>query len=729
MKILFTSISLIFFSLNFLQAQILFQEDFEGGSIPTGWTIQSNASDGGWMVGTSASISSQFFPIPSNGSSGIAGTNDDACNCNKSNEYFITPALDLSNETTVVMRFDAYFLDNTYQGNPEDATIEISTDSINWEVVEDLHGHGSWDTHSINLSDYAGNSTVYIGFRYDDGTGWLYGFAIDNVVVEVPPILEAEMVSITSRIFGEVGTALPIKGTVFNAGVTTLNAIEIGYTINGGGIVSSVIDNVDIPSFTYYDFETSAPWIPAASGIYTVDVEIITVNNVTDENLTNNSGSFDPEIFEQVIVPNKINEFLASDPIVDEISVNSSFLNKPTDLDFFPILGKNELWVINQRSENDGGSTLTISDATLESPSDFDHRIDGNSWHFMSLPTAIAFSDDNFNFANSPGVQDANHSGGTFTGPALWSSDPDIYAQPSGGNGSHLDMLHGSPFSMGIAHEVENVFWVYDDWNKDIVRYDFAEDHGPGNDDHSDAIVRRYKNIGIDADGDIPNHMILDKSTGWLYFVDNGNDRIIRLDINSATGSNTIPLINEDLAEHSSMTGFTFEVIIDAGFDQPCGIEIFENFLLVGDYANGDIIVYDIDNGFEEMGRIPTLEPGLTGIKIGPDGNIWCTNRIQNKLISIQPGAPLSTSNTENQIQINISPNPTTGLVWVNIPDLDYAQNAFIKISTATGQDIHQIEKIEANQELDLSEFSNGVYLLTIQGNDFTSTRKIVLNR
>jgi hypothetical protein len=73
--------------------------------------------------------------------------------------------------------------------------------------------------------------------------------------------------------------------------------------------------------------------------------------------------------------------------------------------------------------------------------------------------------------------------------------------QPSGGNGSHLDMLHGSPFSMGIAHEVDNVFWVCDDWNKDIVRYDFVGDHGPGNDDHSDAIVNRYENIGIDADG------------------------------------------------------------------------------------------------------------------------------------------------------------------------------------------------------------------------------------
>jgi hypothetical protein len=136
---------------------------------------------------------------------------------------------------------------------------------------------------------------------------------------------------------------------------------------------------------------------------------------------------------------------------------------------------------------------------------------------------------------------------------------------------------------MGIAHEVDNVFWVYDDWNNDIVRYDFVDDHGPGADDHADGIVRRYSNIGIEADGDIPNHLILDKDTDWLYFVDNGNDRVIRLDINSATNSNGLPGINEPLAEHSSMTGFDYEVIIDSDLERPCGIEIFENTLLVGE--------------------------------------------------------------------------------------------------------------------------------------------------
>ena len=728
MKRLILLSTFLFLNLAFLSAQILFEEDFEGGSVPPGWAIQTNASDGGWSVGTAASISSNAFSIPSNGSSNVAGTNDDACNCDKSDEYFVMPAIDLSDETAVTLKFDAYYLDNTYEGNQEDATIEVSLDGINWEVLADLEGTDSWNTHNVDLSDYAGESTVYIGFRYDDGSGWLYGFAIDNVSVEVPPSLEAELVSLNSRAFGEVNTALAIKGIIYNGGVTPINAFEFSYTIDGGAPVVETIDGLNIPPFTNYAFETASPWTPTAPGIFTIEATITTVNGETDENTNNNSDTFSPEIFEEVIVPNKMDDFLSSLPVITEITGAASSLNKPTDLDFFPILGKNELWVINQRTEGAGGSTLTISDATTENPSNFSHLSDDNAWHFMSLPTGIAFSDDNFNFASSTGVKDANHNGGTFTGPTLWSSDPAIYTQPSGGNGSHLDMLHGSPFCMGIAHEVDNVFWVYDDWNNDIVRYDFVEDHGPGNDDHSDGVVRRYGNIGINTDGDIPNHLILDKSTGWLYFVDNGNDRVMRLDINTGTAS-TIPIINETLAEHSRVSGFTSEVVINTGLDRPCGIEIFENRLLVGDYATGDIIIFDMENDFEELGRIATEATGLTGIKVGPDGNIWFTNRVQNKLSMVQPGDVSGASTLIKQIQINVSPNPTSGLLNINIPDLDNNAKAFIRLNTITGKEVLSIERASKNQELDLSNLPDGVYMLHVQGSSFSGVEKIVLNK
>ena len=402
---------------------------------------------------------------------------------------------------------------------------------------------------------------------------------------------------------------------------------------------------------------------------------------------------------------------------------SSNGLDRPTDLDFFPILGKDELWVINQRTENQGGSTVTISDATADTPSDFQEKVDGNSWHFMSLPTGIAFSSDNFNFANSTGVQDANHNGGTFTGPALWSSDPDIYAQPSGGNGSHLDMLHGSPFCMGIAHEVDNVFWVYDDWHEDIVRYDFADDHGPGNSDHDDGRVRRYENIGIQKDGDIPSHMILDKTSGWMYFVDNGNSRVMRLDINSGTVGATLPEINETLAEHVRMNGFTTETIIETGLDRPCGIELMENYLLVGNYGNGDITVYDINNNFNLIGTINTGETGLTGIKIGPDGKIYAVNRINNSLVSIAEGEPSATVEYGSDINISIYPNPASDYLAIKINNKAINKDASVKIFNTQGQQVYGLASNNETQ-IDVSQLSNGIYFLEVNDSELVYKSK-----
>ena len=44
----------------------------------------------------------------------------------------------------------------------------------------------------------------------------------------------------------------------------------------------------------------------------------------------------------------------------------------------------------------------------------------------------------------------------------------------------------------GIAHDAANVYWIVDGMHGNIIAYDFVEDHGPGNDDHSDARLRLF---------------------------------------------------------------------------------------------------------------------------------------------------------------------------------------------------------------------------------------------
>ncbi len=91
------------------QAQSILEEDFEGAGLPADWTQTTNATDGGWKFGTPAALSSQFWSIPANGSTQIAATNDDACNCDKSHDYLITPLLDFSTLSGVALSFDMFF--------------------------------------------------------------------------------------------------------------------------------------------------------------------------------------------------------------------------------------------------------------------------------------------------------------------------------------------------------------------------------------------------------------------------------------------------------------------------------------------------------------------------------------------------------------------------------------------------------------------------------------------
>lgn len=718
MKIILATFAL---SLFFICAdcQVLFEENFESNELPMGWTIQTEANDGGWNIGSAQALSSQDFFFTANGSSTIIATNDDGCNCDKSNDLLITDAIDPGSNTNLFLNFDLYYSNQLFQFDQEVGTVEISYDRENWEVLDTLHGHlGVWDEHNISLAGKLDSGPFYVGFRYNDDGGWMFGMGLDNISVTVPTPMELELYDVIATKFGETNCPIDIAAAIWNKGGEVIEDVIVTLTVDGVETSQEYI-GLGLGSLEFTNLELTNAWLPERSGFFDVKV---TVSTVGDASLDNNEISFQAEIFDKLTAPDKILEIMAM-PKVEEMSDATSRLDRPTDLDFFPINGKDELWIVNQRTEDAGGSTVIVKNAT-QGPQSFVRQVDGNAWHFMSLPTGIAFSDDNFNFATSPGVLDANHGGGTFTGPALWSSDPAVYAQPSGGNGSHLDMLHGSPYSMGIAHEKDNVFWVYDNHNNDIVRYDFADDHGPGADDHSDGIIHRYSNIGIDRILDIPNHLILDKETGWLYFTDNGKSRVMRLDINSGTGSTTLGSVNEPLAEHKRISGFTVEVIIDSDLVFPAGIEIFEGKLLVGDWGTGELVAYDMNDGFKELARIETVQ-GLCGIKVGPDGNIWTVNREGNTLNVISVGDDVANTNLKDAELVKVYPNPAVDRITIKV---DHPDSYTLSMIDAKGSIVHS-EKGRGSRAINVEHLDTGMYILQVISADVSFSQTVMVTR
>ena len=328
----------------------------------------------------------------------------------------------------------------------------------------------------------------------------------------------------------------------------------------------------------------------------------------------------------------------------------SDGLFKPRDLDFHTLPGRtNELWILNENSAsfdpNFGGSTVTYYNAGSNEQW-ADYRKDSYSGHFMHTASAISFS-DNGGFANTLDVQDANgNPNGYFSGCTLWDSDTTIYARINQNGpllGSHWDMVHQSPFSVGIAAETDNIYWLFDGYHSTIVKYDFQDphpDHEHGGEDHTDGIVYRYDEINVDRVSGLSSHMVLDKDSGYLYFCDTGNQKIVRMNTNSGDISYNLNPYGENLQGYYSMAGAEYETIIDSGLTLPTGIDIYENYLIVSDYSNGDIIFYDLDDLDinQELKRLKTYRTNdVMSIKVGPDGTIWYVGTNTNELIQIIP--------------------------------------------------------------------------------------------
>ena len=317
-------------------------------------------------------------------------------------------------------------------------------------------------------------------------------------------------------------------------------------------------------------------------------------------------------------------------------------LLSPRDLAFKP--NTDELWVVNKGDLN-GGTNVIFYHAGLPGQVS-EYRKDSHTSHFMLLPTALAFSDIG-EFATTGESQSSNGGASTFMGPVLWSTDTDIFARVFQSNwvagaplGSHLDMLHQSPMAMGIAHDTIEAYWVFDGYNSDICKYDFVTNHGPGYENHDNGIIYRYTDVDVQREPDVPSHIVKDKSTGWLYIVDTGHKKLIRINTNTGVVVDTLVTpgtAQETLDGYYEMNGVVQEVI-DSFTTRPCGIALYDGRLIVGDYDNGNITVYDITGSSPVMlGVIATGRQGMEGLEIGTDGKIWFVNNTDNAVYRIDP--------------------------------------------------------------------------------------------
>jgi len=279
-------------------AQIHLSEDFEGGAMPSGWAQTTNATDGGWNFGAAGALGSTYFPFAGNNTK-FAGTNDDACNCDKSADFLYTSSVDLTGVSgPVYMKYKQYYFAGNYQGAQEIGTIKASLDGgATWTTFVQMTPAPEWGTVTYNMSSLAGTN-VMIGFEYNDGAGWTFGMGIDDLVIYEPDNEDFVLAAIDLPNYAKLSNGpVAIKGTVNNNGGVAITTMDVEYTINGGSPVTANLTGLNVAPLTSYDFTHSTPWAPTTDGSYTVEIKITAVNGNPDSDITDNVLSQDVVVY------------------------------------------------------------------------------------------------------------------------------------------------------------------------------------------------------------------------------------------------------------------------------------------------------------------------------------------------------------------------------------------------------------------------------------------------
>jgi hypothetical protein len=174
--------------------------DFNGSSVPEGWSVSNTAGDYDWTFGASGAINAGgTIPFASN----AAIFDDDAAgNGNVNNASLLTPVWDMSGTSSVTMSYDYSFNE---LGAGETLAVDVY-DGAAWQnvVLYDVSVLTPENSGVIDGSALA-NADFQVRFTYDDAGSWGWNAGVDNFQIDfaLPPANQ-DVVTIA---LGEDGTA------------------------------------------------------------------------------------------------------------------------------------------------------------------------------------------------------------------------------------------------------------------------------------------------------------------------------------------------------------------------------------------------------------------------------------------------------------------------------------------------------------------------------------------
>ena len=253
---------------------VLFEESFDGASIPEGWTV-AGLGQNNWDISGTDNAGGQANELHLNWSPQFNGLS-----------RFVSPVIDLTGHSSIVITFKHY-LDN-YSGSHTLGIATTSDGGTTWNQgwSQAYSADGSYVvTQEITTEDvgsanfqfcifYNGNSYNYDNWYFDD----------------------IKMISLENLDLAITGTSMPditpignltVNFSVANYGTTPVTSIEASYAVSDMEPVTETF-NVNIASLASTALNFTVPATFDIPGSYTVTVTINMVNGVEDDIADNN---------------------------------------------------------------------------------------------------------------------------------------------------------------------------------------------------------------------------------------------------------------------------------------------------------------------------------------------------------------------------------------------------------------------------------------------------------
>ena len=106
-------------------------------------------------------------------------------------------------------------------------------------------------------------------------------------------------------------------------------------------------------------------------------------------------------------------------------------------------------------------------------------------------------------------------------------------------------------------------------------------------------------------------------------------------------------------------------------------------------------------------------------------------NAAQSYNLCLQAAGNVAVSETELMNELEVYPNPSTGILNINLPE-NTIKNGNLCIRNVLGQQIGNsisLDASDSNMQLNLSDLANGIYLLEFRINAAVFSKKVSIQR